>query len=105
MRIPSLQLHQHSQHQFALLRLRRYPLLLERPDLYPNSLLTMIDSRLHRPLLHVLRAPPGRQQRSLNDLRGIRSMGRRQDTHRGYQTGEEEEEEVIDVPPFMKKFD
>lgn len=50
-------------------------------------------------------SPPGRQQRSLNDLRGIRSMGRRQDTRRGYQTGEEEEEEVIDVPPFMKKFD
>src|SRR2546421_769169 len=50
--------------------------------------------------------PPGRQQRSLNDLRGIRSMGRRQDTRRGRQTGEEEEqEEAIDVPPFMKKFD
>src|SRR2546429_3388735 len=49
--------------------------------------------------------PPGRQQRSLNDLRGIRSMGRRQDTRRGHQTGEgEEEEETIDVPPFMKKF-
>ena len=51
-------------------------------------------------------SPPGRQQRSLNDLRGIRSMGRRQDTRRGYQTGEEDEqEEAIDVPPFMKKFD
>ena len=50
--------------------------------------------------------PPGRQQRSLNDLRGIRSMGRRQDTRRGRQTGEEDEqEEAIDVPPFMKKFD
>src|SRR3989440_1833126 len=49
--------------------------------------------------------PPGRQQRSLNDLRGIRSMGRRQDTRRGHQTGEEEEEEAIDAPPFMKKFD
>src|SRR6266568_4201985 len=50
--------------------------------------------------------PPGRQQRSLSDLRGIRSMGRRQDTRRGHQTGEEEEqEEAIDVPPFMKKFD
>jgi cell division protein FtsZ len=48
--------------------------------------------------------PPGRQQRSLNDLRGIRSMGRRQETRRGRQMGEEEEE-VIDVPPFMKKFD
>src|SRR3989440_9913994 len=50
-------------------------------------------------------SPPGRQQRSLNDLRGIRSMGRRQDTRRGHQTGEEEEEEAIDAPPFMKKFD
>ena len=49
--------------------------------------------------------PPARQQRSLDDLRGIRSMGRRQETRRGRQTGEEEEEEAIDVPPFMKKFD
>jgi hypothetical protein len=52
--------------------------------------------------------PPGltgRQQRSLDDLRGIRSMGRRQETRRGRQTGGEEEEEAIDVPPFMKKFD
>jgi hypothetical protein len=33
-------------------------------------------------------------------------MGRRQDTRRGRQTGEEDEqEEAIDVPPFMKKFD
>jgi cell division protein FtsZ len=43
--------------------------------------------------------PPGRQQRSLDDLRGIRSMWRRQDTRRGRQTGEEEEEKAIDVPP------
>ena len=49
--------------------------------------------------------PPERQQRSLNDLRGIRSMGRRQDARGGRQTGEEKEEEAIDVPPFMKKFD
>ncbi len=56
------------------------------------------------PVVH----PPGlmgRQQRSLDDLRGIRSMGRRQETRRGRQTGGEEEEEAIDVPPFMKKFD
>jgi hypothetical protein len=53
----------------------------------------------------VVRSPgsPGRQQRSLDDLRGIRSMGRRQDPRRGHQT--DEEEEAIDVPPFMKKFD
>src|SRR5947209_8762822 len=50
-------------------------------------------------------SPPGRQRRSLKDLRGIGSMGRRQDTRRGRQTGEEEEEEAIDVPPYMKKFD
>ena len=50
-------------------------------------------------------SPPGRQQRSLNDLRGIRSMGRRQDARGSRQTGEEKEEEAIDVPPFMKKFD
>jgi hypothetical protein len=49
--------------------------------------------------------PSGRQQRSLDDLRGIRSMGRRQDIRRGHQTGEEEDGEAIDVPPFMKKFD
>ncbi len=42
--------------------------------------------------------PPGRQQRSLDDLRGIRSMGLRQ----GQQMDEEEANEGIDVPPFLK---
>jgi cell division protein FtsZ len=45
---------------------------------------------------------PGRQQRSLEDLRGIRSMGQRQEIARGQHSGEDEEE-AIDVPPFYKK--
>ena len=49
-------------------------------------------------------ALPGRQQRSLDDLRGIRSMGRRQELSKGRTTGEDDEEEAIDVPPFMKRF-
>jgi cell division protein FtsZ len=57
--------------------------------------------------------PPGttaRPQRSLDDLRGLRDMGRRQgqDTPRGKsrQTdGEDQAEDVgVDVPPFMKKY-
>jgi len=44
--------------------------------------------------------PPGRQQRSLDDLRGIRSMGRRSELPRGRQT---DEEEAIEPPPFMKR--
>ncbi len=47
---------------------------------------------------------PGRQQRSLDDLRGIRSMGQRQEGSKGRQTGEDDEEEAIDVPPFLKKY-
>lgn len=47
---------------------------------------------------------PGRQQRSLDDLRGIRSMGRRQEQPGGRQTGEDNEEEAVDMPPFMKRF-
>ncbi len=59
--------------------------------------------------------PPGRQfttparpQRSLEDLRGLRSMGRGQETPRVPQHGIEEEgkleAEEIDVPPFLKKY-
>ncbi len=48
---------------------------------------------------------PGRQQRSLDDLRGIRSMGRRQEQPRVRQTDENNVEEAVDVPPpFMKRF-
>ncbi len=47
-------------------------------------------------------AQAGRQQRSLDDLRGLRHMGRRHEMHRGSQAREEDGEEV-DVPPFLKK--
>ncbi len=47
---------------------------------------------------------PGRPQRSLDDLRGIRSMGRRQEVQKGSQGNEEEENEAPDVPPFFKRF-
>jgi cell division protein FtsZ len=46
----------------------------------------------------------GRQQRSLDDLRGIRSMGHRQEQSGGRQTGEDNVEEAVDVPPFTKRF-
>jgi cell division protein FtsZ len=45
--------------------------------------------------------PPARPQRSLNDLRGIRSMGRRQDAR--YDPHTDGAEEAIDVPPFLKR--
>lgn len=48
--------------------------------------------------------PPGRQQRSLEDLRGIRSMGQRQEGSKGRQTGENDEDEAVDIPPFLKKY-
>ncbi len=53
--------------------------------------------------------PQARPQRSLDDLRGLRSMGRRQgqDTpHSQRRTGEEADvdDASIDVPPFMKKY-
>jgi cell division protein FtsZ len=53
--------------------------------------------------------PQARPQRSLDDLRGLRSMGRRQGhdiPHAPRRTGEEAEsdDESVDVPPFMKKY-
>ena len=53
--------------------------------------------------------PQARPQRSLDDLRGLRSMGRRQgqDTpHSQRRTGEEADvdDAAVDVPPFMKKY-
>lgn len=49
-----------------------------------------------------------RPQRSLDDLRGLRSMGRRHEATHQSQNGIEEENsfdvEEIDVPPFMKKY-
>jgi cell division protein FtsZ len=44
--------------------------------------------------------PPGRPQRSLDDLRGLRSMGRRQENRR---SGWSDEADEIDQPPFMRK--
>lgn len=46
--------------------------------------------------------PPGRQQRSLDDLRGLRSMG-----HRYYPTkvSKHADEEAIDRPPFLKRYE
>ncbi len=52
-------------------------------------------------------APPGRPQRSLEDLRGLRSMGRRQEMLRGQRSTHDDtgdEDEGIDVPPFMKRY-
>ena len=44
---------------------------------------------------------PERPRRSLDDLRGIRSMARRQEAYKG---GEEESgAEAVDIPPFMKR--
>ncbi len=63
-----------------------------------------------RPVIDTSRPPlpQGRPQRSLDDLRGLRSMGRRQEMQRNQRgTGEDDalyEEESIDVPPFMKKY-
>jgi cell division protein FtsZ len=49
---------------------------------------------------------PARPQRSLEDLRGLRSMGRRYETPQVPRNGIEEtlEAEEIDVPPFLKKY-
>lgn len=47
--------------------------------------------------------PLGRPQRSLDDLRGLRSMGRRQETRRPGTSGEESAE--IEMPPFLRRYD
>ena len=49
-----------------------------------------------------LPGPPARPQRSLDDLRGILSLGRQKETPRAKQA--DEEVEKVDVPPFLKKF-
>ena len=60
-----------------------------------------------RPAMHP-QGPQARPQRSLDDLRGLRSMGRRgQDSpHSQRRTGEEADvdDASVDVPPFMKKY-
>lgn len=51
-------------------------------------------------------ASQGRPQRSLDDLRGLRSMGRRHELLRSQRSAHESgdyDEESIDVPPFMKR--
>ncbi len=47
--------------------------------------------------------PPERQKRSLDDLRGIRGMGRRQEALRGNLPDDDAEDEAVDVPPFIKR--
>lgn len=47
--------------------------------------------------------PLGRPQRSLDDLRGLRSMGRRQEARRAGAQPEEAAE--IEMPPFLRRFE
>jgi len=47
-------------------------------------------------------APPARTQRSLNDLRGIRGLGRRQEPPKRYSPFDNGDD-PIDVPPFLKR--
>jgi cell division protein FtsZ len=44
--------------------------------------------------------PLGRPQRSLDDLRGLRSMGRRQEAKRQAEEGDE-----IEMPPFLRRYE
>ncbi|MBV9615436.1 MAG: hypothetical protein JO031_08275, partial [Ktedonobacteraceae bacterium] len=54
------------------------------------------------PPLRQASPPPGRQQRSLDDLRGLRNMGRR---HEEAKRRNDQDDESIDVPPFLKRYD
>lgn len=47
--------------------------------------------------------PVGRPQRSLDDLRGLRSMGRRQEAQRSGSQSEEGDE--IEMPPFLRRYE
>src|SRR5258708_15664349 len=49
-------------------------------------------------------APPARPQRSLEDLRGLRSLGR-QESPKTKRDDEESAVEEVDVPPFLRRFD
>ena len=49
-------------------------------------------------------APPARPQRSLEDLRGLRSLGR-QEPPKTKSDDEESPVEEVDVPPFLRRFD
>jgi len=84
----------------------------EQPSAMSTS--TPAQPRLpERPVAHVmpssrLSRSPARPQRSLDDLRGLRSMGRRHEALRAPQKGiakeSELEAEETDVPPFLKKY-
>jgi cell division protein FtsZ len=54
------------------------------------------------PPLRPASPPAGRQQRSLDDLRGLRNMGRR---HEEAKRRNDQDDESIDVPPFLKRYD
>jgi cell division protein FtsZ len=47
--------------------------------------------------------PAGRLQRSLDDLRGLRSMGRRYDSPKESSSNRNDDNEAIDVPPFLQR--
>src|SRR5207247_2401308 len=98
-------------------RLRSYPATLPQakppnPPLPPARLANQVESlptRAKSAQPHVepqLRAPtpPVRPQRSLEDLRGLRNLGR-QETARNERDDEEISVEEVDVPPFLRKFD
>jgi cell division protein FtsZ len=94
-RIPSIQLNQ--PHSTLAAPQQSTPATASRPASHD------VQQPQRRPTTPPATVSPGRQQRSLNDLRGIRSMGLRQGQARSRQTDEEEVDEVIDVPPFLKK--
>lgn len=71
---------------------------IEPPPPFVKPASSQVKPQAHTPV------PPARPQRSLEDLRGLRSLGRRQETPKAKQSNEETEEEV-DVPPFLRKFD
>lgn len=47
--------------------------------------------------------PLARPQRSLDDLRGLRSMGRRQENRRN--DSQDDESAEVEMPPFLRRFD
>ncbi len=67
------------------------PALQQRPAAYQRP----TPPAPQQPQQNIPGTPPGRQQRSLEDLRGLRSLGRRQE--------QQAEEEAIDIPPFLKR--
>lgn len=70
----------------------------ERPEPTPRSPVQPTKYAVDKPSRQI-----GRPQRSLDDLRGLRSMGRRQEARRG--GSQDEEAAEIDMPPFLRKFE